>query len=105
MPAGWHALGPRPATMQTYDRAADCKPQTDTAGSAFDGAMVELLEDALEVRVDGAAAEVLDRHDQLASRRLDVQAYYRSRRRVLRGVLEEIAEGLLDQDGIDAHQR
>ena len=66
---------------------------------------MELLEDALEVCIDGAAAKVFDRHDQLAWGRLHLQAYHRSRRRVLRRVLEQIAQRLLDQGGIDADQR
>src|SRR4029079_5045310 len=57
--AAGDALGPRLPIVQTHDRAADGEPQADAAAGAFDGRMMELGEQLLEVVIGQAAAVVL----------------------------------------------
>ena len=91
--------------MQPHDRAADREPQAEAGAGAFDRAAMELGEHALDVALGKAAAVVLDGNDDLLAAPLRAHPDYRSRRRVLGAVLEQVAERLLDQRRVDAHQR
>src|SRR6185503_12052351 len=92
-----YALGPDASAVQRDDRLADREPQAD--------AVLELVENVLELAFAQAGAEILHRDHELAAARLRTQADQRARRRVACGVVEQVAERLLDQRAVDARER
>lgn len=67
--------------------------------------LVEAVEDALGLPWIDARSGVVDRHHDLAFARLGAQEDARTGRGVAGRVLEQILQHLLDQDGVDAHER
>ena len=82
--------------MQANNRAADREPQAHAGPGAFDRAAMKLREDALNIAVGKTAAVVFYGYDDLARPTLRAHPHHRFRRRVLRTVLEQVAERLLD---------
>ena len=102
VPHAGQALGPDAPAVQRDDRAADGEAEADAAAPA----VVELVEDALEVALGQAGAEVLDRDHELAAARRCA----RRRTRVPAGVWRAAFSSRLPSAcsisaRVDAHQR
>ena len=91
--------------MQADDGAAEGKPEPGAAYRPLAFSACEFGEQRFRSAGRQARAFILHRHEQL--RLAHARAYMdaRARRGVLRGVLEEVAERLLDERRVDPHQR
>src|ERR1700733_11096617 len=91
--------------MSLDDSAADGEPQPCSSALPLARQPIKFLEDLVEVLGRNARATVRDLHYYgvaLVSRRELERAPLR---RVLGGVLEQVDEHLLDQHGVDRHER
>src|ERR1019366_2992276 len=99
------ALGdPDAPAVGADDAAADREAEPDPPALAFAHA-VELLEHALGVLAIDARPAVGDLDLDLALERPRGDVDRRARRRVLRRVLDEVDEHLLDEDRVERHER
>src|SRR5262249_12599781 len=100
-----HALSPGFAAVQPHDRTADRQAETHSGARALGRATTEFPEYALDVGFWNAATIVFDGNQNVPLATLRVETYHGARRRVLGAVLQQIAERLLDQRRVYAHER